>query len=128
MKPVSLIALGASSILASFQLLAQAQGKESSMEHPTFYRTTKIDGLSIFYREAEAKDAPTILLLHGFPSSSRMFEALFARLSDRYHLVAPDYPGFGHSDWPSPKEFAYTFDNIAKVMGHFSEALGLSKY
>src|SRR5882724_6365491 len=122
------MALVVSSILVSFQLLAQTQEKEGSMEYPTFYRTTKIDGLTIFYREAGAKDAPTILLLHGLPSSSRMFESLFARLSDRYHLIAPDYPGFGHSDWPSPKGFAYTFDNIAKVMGHFSEAVGLSKY
>src|SRR5205085_1337642 len=81
------------------------QGKEHPVEHPTFYRTVKIDGLSIFYREAGPKEAPTILLLHGLPSSSRMFEPLFARLSDRYHLVAPDYPGFGHSDWPDPKKF-----------------------
>ena len=84
------------------------------MEHPAFYRTIQIDGLSIFYREAGAKDAPTILLLHGLPPSSRMFEPLFAWLSDRYHLVAPDYPGFGHSDWPDPKQFAYTFDHIAE--------------
>ena len=84
---------------ASVQLLAQAQGKERPMEHPTFYRTIQIDGLSIFYREAGPKDAPTLLLLHGLPSSSRMFEPLFARLSDRYHLVAPDYPGFGHTDF-----------------------------
>src|SRR5947207_14573204 len=89
-------------ILASFQLLAQTQAKEHAMEHSTFYRTTQIDGLTIFYREAGPKDAPTLLLLHGLPSSSRMFEPLFARLSDRYHLVAPDYPDFGHSDWPDP--------------------------
>ena len=94
----------------------------------TFYRTIQIDGLSIFYREAGPKDAPTLLLLHGLPSSSRMFEPLFARLSDRYHLVAPDYPGFGHSDWPDPKKFAYTFDHFAEVMDHFTEALGLSRY
>jgi alpha-beta hydrolase superfamily lysophospholipase len=79
------------------QLPTQTQGKERQMEHPTLYRTTLIDGLSVFYREAGPKDAPTLLLLHGLPSSSRMFEPLFARLSDRYHLVAPDYPGFGHS-------------------------------
>jgi len=97
-------------------VLAQAQGKERPVEHPTFYRTTQIDGLSIFYREAGPKDAPTLLLLHGLPSSSRMFEPLFARLSDRYHLVAPDYPGFGHSDWPDPKKFAYTFDHYAEIM------------
>jgi pimeloyl-ACP methyl ester carboxylesterase len=115
-------------MLASSQLLAQIQGKESSMQHPTFYRTIQVEGLSIFYREAGPKDAPTILLLHGLPSSSRMFEPLFARLSDRYHLVAPDYPGFGHSDWPDPKKFAYTFDHCAEIMNHFTETLGLSRY
>src|SRR5438105_2940794 len=99
-----------SMLLASSQLLAHDERKERPMEHPTFYRTIQIDGLSIFYREAGPKDAPTILFLHGLPSSSRMFEPLFHRLSDRYHLVAPDYPGFGHSDWPDPKKFAYTFD------------------
>lgn len=98
------------------------------MEHRTFYRTTQIDGISVFYREAGPKDAPTLLLLHGLPSSSRMFEPLFARLSDRYRLVAPDYPGFGHSDWPDPKTFAYTFDHYADVMNRFTEALGLSRY
>jgi pimeloyl-ACP methyl ester carboxylesterase len=98
------------------------------MEHPTSYRTAPIDGLSIFYREAGPKVAPTLLLLHGLPSSSRMFEPLFARLSDRYHLVAPDYPGFGHSDWPDPKKFAYTFDHYAEIMTNFTEALGLSRY
>ena len=113
---------------SSVRSLAQAQGKEHPVEHPTFYRTTQIDGLSIFYREAGPKDAPTLLLLHGLPSSSRMFEPLFARLSDRYHLVAPDYPGFGHSDWPDPKKFAYTFDHYAEIMNHFTEALGLSRY
>jgi pimeloyl-ACP methyl ester carboxylesterase len=98
------------------------------VRHPTFYRTIQTDGLSIFYREAGPKDAPTLLLLHGFPSSSRMFEPLFARLSDRYHLIAPDYPGFGHSDWPDPNQFAYTFDRVAEIMNHFAEALGLSHY
>jgi pimeloyl-ACP methyl ester carboxylesterase len=98
------------------------------MAHPVSYRTIKTDGLSIFYREAGPKDAPTLLLLHGLPSSSRMFEPLFARLSDRYHLVAPDYPGFGHTDWPDPKAFAYTFDHCAEILNHFTEALGLSHY
>ena len=98
------------------------------MEHPSFYRTTQIDGLTIFYREAGPKYAPAILLLHGLPSSSRMFGPLLARLSDRYHLIAPDYPGFGHSDWPDPTRFAYTFDHYAEIMNHFTEALGLSRY
>jgi pimeloyl-ACP methyl ester carboxylesterase len=122
------MALMASLMLASLPLLAQPQGKERPVEHPTFYRTIQIDGLSIFYREAGPKDAPTLLLLHGFPSSSRMFESLFARLSDRYHLVAPDYPGFGHSDWPDLKGFDYTFDHIASVIGDFTQAMGLSHY
>jgi alpha-beta hydrolase superfamily lysophospholipase len=81
-----------------------------------FYRNVSVDGVSIFYREAGRPDAPTLLLLHGFPSSSRMFEPLLTRLSAQYHLVAPDYPGFGHSDAPSSKEFSYTFDHISQVM------------
>jgi pimeloyl-ACP methyl ester carboxylesterase len=102
-------------------------GKEPSMS-PTGYQSVRIDGVSIFYREAGPKGAPTILLLHGLPSSSRMFQPLFDRLADRYHLVAPDYPGFGHSDWPDPKKFAYTFDHIAELMNRFTETLGLSRY
>jgi pimeloyl-ACP methyl ester carboxylesterase len=114
--------------LASYALPAKGEVKESKMEHPAVYRTIQVDGLSIFYREAGPKDAPTLLLLHGLPSSSRMFEPLLARLSDRYHLVAPDYPGFGHSDWPGTNKFSYTFDHIAQVMNKFTEALGLSRY
>lgn len=98
------------------------------MAQNVFYRTIKVDGISIFYREAGPKDAPVILLLHGLPSSSRMFEPLLSRLSDRYHLIAPDYPGYGHSDWPNPKEFAYTFDHLAAIIDHFTQALGLSHY
>ncbi|HMH02189.1 MAG TPA: alpha/beta fold hydrolase, partial [Terriglobales bacterium] len=96
--------------------------------NPMVYRTIQVDGLSIFYREAGPKNTETLLLLHGLPSSSRMFEPLFARLSDRYHLIAPDYPGFGHSDWPDPKKFAYTFDHIAEITNHFTEALGPPRY
>ena len=114
--------------LASFPLLTRAQERPRPVEHPISYRNIQIDGLSIFYREAGPKNATTLLLLHGLPSSSRMFDPLFAQLSDRYHLVAPDYPGFGHSDWPDPKKFAYTFDHIAEIMSHFTEALGLSRY
>jgi pimeloyl-ACP methyl ester carboxylesterase len=98
------------------------------MKNPVYYRTVPIDGLSIFYREAGSKDAPTLLLLHGLPSSSRMYEPLFQRLSGHYHMLAPDYPGFGHSDWPDHQGFTYTFDNIAAVMEHFTEAMGLTKY
>jgi alpha-beta hydrolase superfamily lysophospholipase len=81
------------------------------------YHATRVNGLEIFYREAGPKDALTILLLHGLPSSSRMYQSLLeSSLSEKYHLIAPDYPGFGHSSWPNPKEFAYTFDSLAKVM------------
>jgi pimeloyl-ACP methyl ester carboxylesterase len=111
-----------------FQMAVSMTAKEPSVEPPTFYRTAHVDGYSIFYREAGPQDAPTLLLLHGLPSSSRMFEPLLARLSDRYHLVAPDYPGFGHSDWPDPRTFAYTFDHYAEIITHFTESLGLENY
>ena len=106
----------------------ELKGNKHLVEHATRYCTTQIDGLSIFYREAGPEEAATLLLLHGLPSSSRMFAPLFALLSDHYHLVAPDYPGFGHSDWPDPKGFAYTFDHCAEIMNHFTQALGLSHY
>ena len=116
----------ATMLVLSANLLAQS--KESAMSRHTSYHTVKVDGLSIFYREAGPRDAPTLLLLHGLPSSSRMFEPLLTRLAGDFHMVAPDYPGFGHSDAPTPGEFAYTFDNIARVMEHFTEALGLTRY
>ncbi|MFC0507132.1 alpha/beta fold hydrolase [Micromonospora costi] len=98
------------------------------MSVQTRYRTAKVDGLSIFYREAGPPDAPVLLLLHGFPSSSRMFEPLLERLADRFRLVAPDYPGFGHSDAPDPGRFAYTFDRIAEVMARFATAIGVERH
>jgi pimeloyl-ACP methyl ester carboxylesterase len=94
----------------------------------TDHRTVTVDGLTIFYREAGPRDAPALLLLHGFPSSSRMYQPLLTRLADRYHLVAPDYPGFGHSGAPEPAAFAYTFDHLAAVMDRFTQALGLTRY
>jgi pimeloyl-ACP methyl ester carboxylesterase len=95
---------------------------------PVFYRKLTVDGLSIFYREAGRPEAPTLLLLHGFPSSSRMYEPLLTRLAGQFHLVAPDYPGFGHSAAPGAKDFTYTFDHLTDVMEHFAEALGLKRY
>jgi pimeloyl-ACP methyl ester carboxylesterase len=92
------------------------------------YRTAKIDGLEIFYREAGPPNGPTLLLLHGFPTSSHMFRDLIPLLADRYHVVAPDYPGFGYSSTPSPREFDYTFDHLADVMEHFTDAIGLHEY
>ena len=94
----------------------------------TAYRTADVDGLKVFYRDAGPPDAPAILLLHGFPSSSRMWQPLLDRLAGPFRLVAPDYPGFGHSDAPSHTEFAYTFDHLAAVIGRFTEVLGLRRY
>jgi pimeloyl-ACP methyl ester carboxylesterase len=119
--------LGLTAIVSAV-LVSISVANEVSVSQPVYYRTANVDGLSIFYREAGPKDGPTILLLHGLPSSSRMFEPLLQRLSARFHLVAPDYPGFGHSDAPDPKTFAYTFDHIASVMEHFTETLDLPRY
>jgi pimeloyl-ACP methyl ester carboxylesterase len=92
------------------------------------YKTVNVDGLDIFYREAGPRDAPVLLLLHGFPSSSRMYETLLPPLADRYRLVAPDYPGFGYSTALPPSEFAYTFDRLAQVMTAFADRLELGRF
>lgn len=92
------------------------------------YRTANVDGLKIFYREAGRTDAPTLLLLHGFPTSSHMFRDLIPKLADRFHLIAPDLPGFGRSDLPSRDVFAYTFANLAKVIGRFTEVMNLKRF
>jgi pimeloyl-ACP methyl ester carboxylesterase len=94
----------------------------------THYRTMQVDGLSIFFREAGSREQPTILLLHGFPASSFMFRDLMANLAGDFHLVAPDYPGFGCSDAPPRDKFAYTFDKLADVIGKFVDQQGLKKY
>jgi pimeloyl-ACP methyl ester carboxylesterase len=94
----------------------------------TSYKMVTIDGLDLFYREAGSPDDPTILLLHGFPTSSHMFRNLIQVLSDRFHLVAPDYPGFGNSSMPSVEEYDYTFNGIAEIIDGFTVKLGLYKY
>src|SRR6202012_5418508 len=104
------------------------QAAEIARAPTVLYRSVTIDGVSIFYREAGRPDAPTPLLLQGFSSSSRMFEPLLNRLSGQYHLIAPDYPGFGHSDAPGSKEFSYSFDHISQVIQRFVEVLGLQHY
>src|SRR5947207_11943072 len=92
------------------------------------YRKINIDGLNVFYREAGRADAPALLLLHGFPTSSHMFRNLIPTLADRLHLVAPDLPGFGQSDMPDRSRFTYTFKNIAKVIERFTEVIGLRRF
>jgi pimeloyl-ACP methyl ester carboxylesterase len=92
------------------------------------YRKVDVDGIGVFYREAGPKDAPTILLLHGFPTAGHMFRDLIPQLSDRFRLVAPDLPGFGESDMPAPGTFTYTFENIANVIDRFTEIIGLPHF
>ncbi|MBW8016176.1 MAG: alpha/beta hydrolase [Planctomycetes bacterium] len=94
----------------------------------TMHKTIEVEGLDIYYREAGPEHASTILLLHGFPTSSHMFRNLIPALSDKYHVVAPDYPGFGNSSMPTVDEFEYTFDHLAEIIDQFTEKLGLNKY
>ena len=103
----------------------QAAARESSQ---VLYKTTTVEGVKIFYREAGPKDAPNVVLLHGFPSSSHEFRNLIPLLADCYHVIAPDYPGFGYSDAPPPEEFEYTFDHLAAVTDELLDQIGVTKY
>lgn len=95
---------------------------------PVQHKAMTVEGIRLFYREAGPLDAPVIVLLHGFPSSSRMFGALFPLLSSKFHLIAPDFPGFGHSDAPSPANFPYTFDHLADCIRKLLAQLNISRY
>ena len=97
-------------------------------QHPVHYNTIRVNELDIFYREAGLQTAPTILLLHGFPTSSNMFRNLIPRLATSFHVVAPDYPGFGQSSMPSHKDFEYTFENLTNVVEQLVEKLALANY
>lgn len=115
--------------MASAQLTHQLNSKKQIMEtNAVHYNTIKANGLNIFYREAGAKDAPVVLLLHGYPTSSFMFRNLIPILSEKYHVVAPDLPGFGYSEAPDHTQFEYTFDNLAKTMQAFIDALALKRF
>jgi len=113
---------------AGVQTAVAAEPKSTVAVTQTLHKTINIDGVEIFYREAGPADAPTILLLHGFPTSSHMFRNLIPALSDKYHLVAPDYPGFGNSAQPAIETFDYTFDYLAKIIERLIAALGIQKY
>ena len=99
-----------------------------SITATTTYHRVQVNGVEIFYREAGSKDAPTIVLLHGFPSSSRGFDSLIPLLATHYHLIAPDFPGFGQSDAPSPSSYTYTFDHLAETIGNFLKQLEITNY
>lgn len=105
---------------------ANNQSKPAATQ--TLHKTITVDGVEVFYREAGPVGAPVIVLLHGFPTSSHMFRNLIPALADRYHIFAPDYPGFGNSAQPAIEEFDYTFDNLATVMGRFIQEMEINKY
>ena len=109
-------------------LIAQTGAPLQSTSATTTYHRIEVDDVGIFYREAGPPDAPTLVLLHGFPTSSRQFEGLIPLLAAHYHVVAPDYPGFGQSDAPSPSTFRYSFDRLAETMGRFLDLLGIDRY
>ena len=92
------------------------------------YHKVDVDGIKVFYREAGPKGAPTILLLHGFPTAGHMFRDLIPQLADRFRLVAPDLPGFGQSDMPARSALIYTFENIASIIDRFTEVIGLHRF
>lgn len=98
------------------------------MSNGVSYRSADVDGLNVFYREAGPAVAPTVLLLHGFPTAGHMFRDLIPHLAEHYRVIAPDLPGFGQSSMPDRDAFAYTFDNIADVIDRFTEKLGLDRY
>lgn len=116
-------------LLASLALLSPAVPALASAPATTVqHRSIAVDGVGVFYREAGPRGAPVVLLLHGFPSSSHMYRHLIPALADRYHVVAPDYPGFGYSDFPDPKRFRYSFDSYARLMQRFTQQLQLPRY
>ena len=107
---------------------ASSTATSARREFAVHYRTTRINDLDIFYRDAGPQDAPAILLLHGFPTSSNMFRNLIPRLADSFRLIAPDYPGFGQSSMPDHKTYAYTFENYADIVDKLAGQLGVTKY
>ncbi len=125
-KAVLAVALG--SLFGLFGTGSVAMAETPSQRVVITYKTAKVDGLDIFYREAGDPSKPAILLLHGFPSSSFMFRNLIPQLAGNHHVVAPDYPGFGQSSMPKVSEFDYTFANLTNVVDKFTQTLGLEKY
>ena len=120
--------VGAAILGAALAGSAAAATPISSTTATTTYHRTQVAGVGISYREAGPKDAPTIVLLHGFPSSSRGYNMLIPLLATRYHIVAPDFPGFGDSDAPSPAVYSYTFDHLAGTINALLDQLKITRY
>lgn len=121
----------AMALTPSFMIWAAETAALPSRENPSAqirYEKATIDGIEVFYREAGPKNAPVLLLLHGFPTSSQMFRGLIPLLADKYHVIAPDYPGYGYSDMPDRAKFSYTFDNYANIVEKLTRQLGTNRY
>ncbi|MEO8523740.1 MAG: alpha/beta hydrolase [Caldimonas sp.] len=128
-KLVSAMALAALFATPLVSLAAEAhKAGDSATATRVRYQKVRVDGVEVFYREAGPKNAPVLLLLHGFPTSSQMFRDLIPRLADRYHVIAPDYPGYGYSDMPDRTKFSYTFANYTDVVDKFTGAIGIDRY
>lgn len=125
MKLLRTLAVGIGMLALAVTALA---GERSQEVNRTTYKTQQVGNVKIFYREAGSPSRPTIVLLHGFPSSSHMFRDLIPQLSSQYHIIAADMPGYGYSDQPSTDQFEYTFDHIAGVMDQFLDSVGVKKY
>lgn len=127
-RPILLAAVMTAFAMPFETMAAPASTPSTLNETAVSYHTEVVDGIKVFYREAGPKNAPTVLLLHGFPTSSHMFRNLIPKLADRYHVIAPDYPGYGQSDQPAMDKFSYSFDHLASVVDKFTAQIGLSKY
>src|SRR5580658_10510181 len=131
MSPAKNIATAVSTAISTALALTACTSTASALPSTsvtTTYHRTQVGGVGVFYREAGPKDAPVIVLLHGFPSSSRMYETLIPLLATRYHLIAPDYPGFGQSDALPPSQYTYTFDHLAETINALLEQLKINRY
>jgi pimeloyl-ACP methyl ester carboxylesterase len=125
---VSLSILSAQVVARTDTPVARSTSTVTSIDTGVRYRTVEIDGIKLFYREAGPANAPVVMLLHGFPASSFMYRDLIEQLASQFHVIAPDYPGFGYSDAPSPQTFPYTFDHLADIIEKLTDRLELDKY
>ena len=129
MMKLALAGTGAALAMPAIGGGSNGPASAANFDHLTVrHRTVKVDGLDVFYREAGRRDAPAVLLLHGFPTSSHMFRHLMPALADRYRVIAPDYPGFGYSDFPPREQFTYSFASLTRIIAGFTDAVGMSRY